>query len=590
MDGPIRVLYVAPAEAGAESAVAALERENARLAAETLHSAGACLDRLAGADCVVAEYDLPDTDGIDLLEAVREAQPDLPFVLVTDDGGETIAAEAVAADVTEYVPGGRDRHGALAERVRAAVRPPEAAAPDPESLLRTLSELDDRVTWVFSPDWQELLFVNDAYEDVWGRPVADLEADPADFLRGIHPDDRETVRANMQRLSNGETVEVEYRVNADEGFGRWVEVRGVPMVDADEDVVAVAGFARDITETKERKLELQRVRERMEFALDATDAIVWDWNTEADETSFYPTEEDLYGTTVETYEDFMALLHPEDREEARASIEQSLETGETKHEELRIVADGELRWIQAPGRPIDNEGEPTRMVGVAQDITDRKERERELRRLRALLARTFRHNLRNELTVIREFVSLLADDLDGRSLGHLDRVLDSVDTLHQQSQKAQLIARLTGRETERTDHELSTTVEEITGNIRETFPEVDVTLEAPESCRVRATTYLRIALENLVENAAKHNDAADPWVSVTVVADNPVSVRIADNGPPIPDQEVVSLERIEERPLEHGTGIGLGLADLIITQSDGDLDITETDDGNLVRVSLPRAG
>lgn len=54
----------------------------------------------------------------------------------------------------------------------------------------------------------------------------------------------------------------------------------------------------------------------------------------------------------------------------REGIENALETGEPKHEEIRVARDGEVRWIEAPGHPVQNDDGPTRMVGVARDITE----------------------------------------------------------------------------------------------------------------------------------------------------------------------------------------------------------------------------
>jgi DNA-binding NarL/FixJ family response regulator len=52
---------------------------------------------------LVSRYDLPGRDGVALLEAVRDTDPDLPFVLFTDAGDEGVASRAISAGVTEYV-------------------------------------------------------------------------------------------------------------------------------------------------------------------------------------------------------------------------------------------------------------------------------------------------------------------------------------------------------------------------------------------------------------------------------------------------------------------------------------------------------
>ena len=83
----------------------------------------AALASLSSVDCVVSGYDVPGMDGLDLLRAVRERDPTLPFVLFTDSGSEAVAGEAVAAGVTAYVPMGDDAYETLAERIERAVAP-----------------------------------------------------------------------------------------------------------------------------------------------------------------------------------------------------------------------------------------------------------------------------------------------------------------------------------------------------------------------------------------------------------------------------------------------------------------------------------
>ena len=133
-----------------------------------------------------------------------------------------------------------------------------------DQLLTQLGATNPDVIWVFSPDWSELQFVGAAYEDIWGRPIPDLVANPTDFLEGVHPDDRDTVRTRMEDLSNEQSVELTYRVNEEEDYGRHVWVKARPIYDTTGEFVAVAGFARDITEAVRSEEELRRKTDRLE--------------------------------------------------------------------------------------------------------------------------------------------------------------------------------------------------------------------------------------------------------------------------------------------------------------------------------------
>lgn len=125
-----------------------------------------------------------------------------------------------------------------------------------EIRLRELASNTEDVLWMFSADWNELLFVNEAFEDVWGMSKAELTDDATRFLDGVHPDDRSRVRRAMDRLSAGEPVELEYRVNPERSYRRWVWVKGRPIVE-DGTVSRIVGFARDVTDRRRRERQLQ---------------------------------------------------------------------------------------------------------------------------------------------------------------------------------------------------------------------------------------------------------------------------------------------------------------------------------------------
>jgi PAS domain S-box-containing protein len=233
-----------------------LKRESDRFEVHTETSGQDGLNRLGDDesqfDCIVSDYDMPRMNGIEFLRAVRSEYPDLPFILFTGKGCEAVARDALRAGATDYIQkqGATDNYGVLANRIQNVVE--KHRTERSEQQLLELAEHTNQVSFIFSSDWTELLFVNDAYEDIWGRSTETLTENPWDFLEGVYPDHRGRVQTEMQRLSAGESIETEYRVNADENYGRWVRVRGVPILDDTGDVVRVAGFASEITEKRER--------------------------------------------------------------------------------------------------------------------------------------------------------------------------------------------------------------------------------------------------------------------------------------------------------------------------------------------------
>ena len=121
----IRVLCVDDELEVAELTARQLERADEAIESEIATGGNEALDRLAKTeiDCVVSDHRMPEMDGLELLAAVRERAPDLPFVLFTARGDEHLASEAISAGVTDYVPkrSNTSQYGGLADRIRHTV-------------------------------------------------------------------------------------------------------------------------------------------------------------------------------------------------------------------------------------------------------------------------------------------------------------------------------------------------------------------------------------------------------------------------------------------------------------------------------------
>ncbi len=172
-------------------------------------------------------------------------------------------------------------------------------------------------------------------------------------------------------------VACEFEVGATFEDSRTFEGR---LIRFDDDGSTLNIF-RDITDRKAREEELRATRDRMELALEATDAVVWSRDIETDAVTYYPDPPGLYGDTVETVQDFLAQVHPGDRDAVREAVEEATATGGEYRTEFRTERDGEVRWYVARGRTeTDDDGESVALYGVTRDVTARTERERELER------------------------------------------------------------------------------------------------------------------------------------------------------------------------------------------------------------------
>lgn len=258
--------------------------------------------------------------------------------------------------------------------------------------------------------------------------------------------------------------------------------------------------------------------------------------------------------------------------------------------ETRSVVDTSITAIHDDGGDIEG------FVIVLNDITERIEQKQELQRregelelLRQILTRYLRHNLRNDLNIILGYGEMVASDetLSDGQVQMAERIVETAERLREKSDTARQYSTLLQQNVALSSYDLSAVVKESIRTISKRYPDVKFDTDVPETCEIRARTGVRDAVEELIENAAKHNDAASPHVHVQLRNSNGARLVIEDNGPGISELELATLEKGEETPLSHSQGIGLWLSKWVIESIDGQLSFDRLDPGTRVTVEFP---
>ena len=256
-----------------------------------------------------------------------------------------------------------------------------------------LTENLEDAFWVVDADTRRVLYASPAFAPLFGVSPDELLADPEAWMRNIHPEDLERMKAVRGR-SMTEPIDTEYRVSPEEGKWLWVRALSVPVKDAAGKVLRTAGIARDVTDRRLARETLMRSQFQLEEAQRVAHIGSWEWDVidnrlEWSEQLFrmFQARPQPSGLTFEFY---MRMVHPDDRDMVREVVERASATQEPFDFHHRFVLpDGEERILHVRGTVIpDEHGRTVRMFGTGQDVTEWRRAEAALEESLALLTST----------------------------------------------------------------------------------------------------------------------------------------------------------------------------------------------------------
>lgn len=404
---------------------------------------------------------------------------------------------------------GRPRQAGILFQDIKPRRDAEKALRDSEERFRQFGQASSSALWIRDARTLRMEYMSPAFEAMSGRSCREVAGSGIDSWHAmLHPEDRDCVQRNIQRVLDGERVKHEFRiVQAGTGDIRWVQSTDFPMRDATCRINRIGGIAQDITALKKAQARLLESEACLRSAIQVGRLATWDWNLATGRVAW---SEDHYrlegyepGEVTPSYEAWIARVHPDDRDGAEAAVQRAMETGEEYVREVRFVhPDGSVRWADARGRFFyDANGAPIRMIGAMIDTTQRREWEEAQR----VLVAELQHRTRNLIAVVRsiadrtlresermdEFAQVFSERLGAlaRVQGLLSRLRDGQRVAFDELLGMELAAHLGGEE----------------GAAR-------ITTEGPSGVALRSSTVqpLALAIHELITNAVKYGALKDP--------------------------------------------------------------------------------
>jgi len=431
-------------------------------------------------------------------------------------------------------------------------------------------------------------YVNDAFVDLVGYDEKTILGSTAQLIKGSEAIER--AERNLARLlSTDGPDEVTFELDVRPGEGEPIvceDHMGVLPYDG-ETFEGSVGTLRDVTARRERSRELRWLRRVVESAVHAV------YVTKPDGTITYVNSafEELTGyTRAEAIGQTPALLNSGTHDEAYFErLWEAVRSGEVWEEEVVDERKGGGQYVarQYIVPVAGPSGEVERFAAFQVDISNRKERERHLDRLDRML----RHNLRNDLNVIRGHAENIASRGDGEESATAGRVVRKVDEILDMSQKGRTVAAMLSEDRDRRRVDIASTVRDVAERVNSSYPAATVESDTPSRLVAVATRRIELAIEELVTNATVHGDGSDSEVEVRVEAGGDrVRIDVEDGNDPLPETEARLLVDGEEvGPLYHGTGLGLWMVYLVVNRSGGAVTAEKSDrGGNCIRIQLER--
>jgi signal transduction histidine kinase len=248
----------------------------------------------------------------------------------------------------------------------------------------------------------------------------------------------------------------------------------------------------------------------------------------------------------------------------------------------------------------DANGEIQQFVVIARDVTERTNHQTRLEEQRddlELLNQVLRHDIRNDLQLVTAYAELLEDHVDEAGRAYLEKVRESAENAVALTSTAKEMAEVMLQTTaENTPVGLAATLNRQLEEVRDSYTEAVISVDGHvPTVTVLANDLLSSVFRNLLKNAIQHNDKPVPTVTVEATADESagtVTVRIADNGPGVSDEQRSELFGKGAKGLDSaGTGIGLYLVHSLVASYDGEVWYEDNDpEGSVFVVELPTVG
>ncbi len=459
-----------------------------------------------------------------------------------------------------------------------------------------------------NPPFAEL--VGKSREEILGKTDHDL------FGKGVADAFRNHDRGMLEVRESRRNEEW---ITYPDGRTKLIDTLKTPYWGTDGMLAGVLGISRDITERKRAEEQLRDVSARLQLAMNAAHAGVWDWDVAGDRLVWDEGMYRLYGISPGrfggAYDAWVAGLHPDDLREAGEAVQRALRGEEEFNSEFRVVwPDGTVHYIKANGKvQRDPDGKPLRMIGTNLDITGYRlavQAAEVANRAKGMFLANMSHEIRTPMSgVLGMTALLLRTSPTEKQRKLLEKIRTSGDALLSVINDILDYSKIDSGKWELEERVFSlgadvlrTSLDVIGSAAEEKGLELRTTIDAGIPPLLGDSRRLTQVLINLLGNAVKFTESGEIGLSVRVRERNAgrvsLSIEIRDSGIGMTREHMTQLftpftqaDATMSRRYG-GSGLGLAISKQIVGTMGGEIVVeSEPGAGSIfeVRLSLPVA-
>ncbi|KAA3618012.1 MAG: response regulator [Calditrichaeota bacterium] len=552
-------------------------------------------------DTILLDYNLPEMTGLELLETIRPMTKDTPIILITGAGNEAIAVEAMKQGVYDYIVKEQDYFKKLPLIIRNSCEKAALERQLRQSQLRytKLFQISHDAVLILDSDNFTILEANLRAVEIFGLSPSEITGTP--LLNYCDESEREKLELAFLRVSDNSREEIDCLLMKD-GLGEhWETELSLNTIEADS-VNVIQCILRDITEKRILLRQVLKSKMRLQALFDSVSDLI----SVQDKNYSIVMVNNRFAEWCDSKPELLvgqkcyAAYFDRDEPCLECPLKETFASGADKFIERQYQDDILHIWAN-PMPGLDDKQEYA--IEHIRIITEQRRLEEQLIQSEKLatigiLSSGIAHELRNPLNIIEAARYYLADVIDD-SETDMHTKLSIIRVNIQRSSKiiSNLLEFSRRSNVERQETDLNYILESTIGLIEKELRHRDILISknfnSPVISEVNSEG-IRHAFLNLIMNAMQAMPEGGELLIRTFVdaMDNNIHVEFEDTGIGIPCENLknIFMPFYTTKPIGEGTGLGLHIANSIVTHHDGKINVqSEIEKGTKFTVVLPPA-